>query len=139
MRVTEGLSDPALVEILVSQSLPTMQWLAANGVRWVLAMGRQAFRVEGKLKFFGNLVVEAVGGGVGLSDMGFQAAERKGAEIRYDTKAARLLTDRRGRVTGLTVRGPEGYEDLETKAVVLACGGFEANAEMRTRYLGGGW
>jgi tricarballylate dehydrogenase len=28
---------------------------------------------------------------------------------------------------------------LEAPAVVLACGGFEANAEMRTRYLGPGW
>ena len=28
MRVTEGLSDPELLELLVSQSLPTMQWLA---------------------------------------------------------------------------------------------------------------
>ena len=26
-----------------------------------------------------------------------------------------------------------------SKAVILACGGFEANAEMRTRYLGQGW
>jgi tricarballylate dehydrogenase len=28
---------------------------------------------------------------------------------------------------------------VRTKAVVLGCGGFEANAEMRTRYLGPGW
>ena len=139
MRVTEGLSDPTLVDILVSQSLPTMQWLAAGGVRWVLAMGRQAFRVEGKLKFFGNLIVEAVGGGVGLSDMEFEAAEKKGVEVHYDTKAARLLTDQRGQITGLTARGPEGFYDIAAKAVVLGCGGFEANAEMRTRYLGAGW
>ena len=28
---------------------------------------------------------------------------------------------------------------MRAKAVVLACGGFEANAEWRTRYLGPGW
>ena len=28
---------------------------------------------------------------------------------------------------------------IPAKAVILACGGFEANAEMRTRYLGPGW
>ena len=139
MRVTEGLSDPLLLEVLVGQSLPTMQWLATKGVRWILAMGRQSFKVDDKFKFFGNLVVEAVGGGVGLSDMEFAAAEKMGVQMVYDTKAVRLLTDRMGRVTGLTVRGPEGFQDIEASAVVLACGGFEANAEMRTRYLGAGW
>ena len=29
--------------------------------------------------------------------------------------------------------------DLRAKAVVLACGGFESNAEMRARYLGPNW
>ncbi len=139
MRVTEGLSDPLLLEVLVGQSLPTMQWLAGKGVRWILAMGRQSFKVDNRFKFFGNLVVEAVGGGVGLSDMEFAAAEKMGVQTVYDTKAVRLLTDRMGRVTGLTVRGPEGLQDIEASAVVLACGGFEANAEMRTRYLGAGW
>jgi tricarballylate dehydrogenase len=60
-------------------------------------------------------------------------------EIRYATKGVRLLQDKQGRVIGVTVQGPEGFEDLHSKAVILASGGFEANAEMRTRYLGQGW
>jgi tricarballylate dehydrogenase len=35
--------------------------------------------------------------------------------------------------------GPDGYADIHAKAVVLACGGFEANPEMRVRYYGPGW
>ncbi|MEK7216736.1 MAG: FAD-dependent tricarballylate dehydrogenase TcuA, partial [Chloroflexota bacterium] len=139
MRVTEGLSDPELLEILVSQSLPTMRWLAGKGVRWILAMGRQSFKVGDKFKFFGNLIVEAVGGGVGLSDMEFEAAEKQGVEVLYNAKVSSLRTDNRGAVVGLTVKGPGGFQDYDAKAVVLACGGFEANAEMRTRYLGAGW
>jgi tricarballylate dehydrogenase len=30
-------------------------------------------------------------------------------------------------------------EDVSARSIVLACGGFESNAEMRTRYLGPGW
>jgi tricarballylate dehydrogenase len=30
-------------------------------------------------------------------------------------------------------------EDVKARSVVIACGGFESNAEMRTRYLGPGW
>jgi len=37
------------------------------------------------------------------------------------------------------VFGPDGYDEIHGKSVVLACGGFEANPEMRTRYLGPGW
>ena len=65
MRVTEGLSDPELAQVLVSQSYPTMKWLQEQGVRWILAYGRQAFRHEGRLRFWGGLIVEAVGAGKG--------------------------------------------------------------------------
>ena len=39
----------------------------------------------------------------------------------------------------MRAKGPDGYEDFHAKAVVLACGGFESNPEMRVRYLGEGW
>ena len=139
MRVTEGLSDPELAQVLVSQSYPAMKWMQEQGVRWILAYGRQAFRHEGILRFWGGLIVEAVGAGKGLTDQEFEILERKGVPVRYGTKAHALSTDNRGRITGLTVRDAEGFREIETKAVVLACGGFESNTEMRTRYLGPGW
>src|SRR5919109_2827090 len=139
MRVTEGLADPELAQILVSQSHPALLWLREKGVRFVLAFGRQAFKVDAKYHFWGGLVVESVGAGKGLSDQQFEVAERLGAEIRYQTKGIRLIQDRKGRVCGVVAQGPEGFEELSSHTVVLACGGFEANAEMRTRYLGPGW
>ena len=39
----------------------------------------------------------------------------------------------------MEIRGPDGYREIECGSVALACGGFEANAEMRARYLGPGW
>ena len=139
MRVTEGLSDPDLLQILVSRSYPTVRWMSDQGLYWVLMYGRQSFKVQGKHRFFGGLIVEAVGGGKGLVDSLFQAAERRGVEVLYEAKAGRLVTDRSGSVTGVSVRTPGGTDEIEAGAVVLACGGFEANPEMRTRYLGAGW
>ena len=139
MRVTEGLSDAQLVQTLVSQSLPTMRWLKEQGVSWILAYGRQAFRRDGVLRFWGGLIVEAVGGGKGLSDSQFELVNRKGGSISYGTKATALRTNRRGEIVGLTVKDADGLRDVDCESVVLACGGFEANAEMRTRYLGAGW
>ena len=139
MRVTAGLSDPELAQLLVSQSHPTLLWLRERGVRFVLSFGRQAFKVGDKYRFWGGLVVESVGAGKGLSDQQFQVAERMGVEIRYQTKGIKLLQDSKGRVSGVKVQGPDGFEDIQGKSVVLASGGFEANAEMRARYLGPGW
>src|SRR2546428_9194919 len=51
----------------------------------------------------------------------------------------RLAVDDRGTVTGVVVRTPAGMETIPARAVVLASGGFEANTEMRTRYLGRNW
>ena len=139
MRVTEGLSDPEMVQLLVSQSYPAMMWMRDQGVPWILAYGRQAFTQNGVLRFWGGLVVESVGAGKGLSDRLFELVERAGVETLYQTKLTALTADRRGRVVGATVRDTDGYREIDAGSVVLACGGFEANPEMRTRYLGAGW
>lgn len=139
MRVTEGLSDPEMVQLLVSQSYPAMMWMKDQGVPWILAYGRQAFTQNGVLRFWGGLVVEAVGAGKGLSDRLFELVERAGVKTLYQTKLTALTADRRGRVVGATVRDTDGYREIDAKSVVLACGGFEANPEMRARYLGAGW
>src|SRR5581483_5669415 len=138
-RVTEGLSDPALVETLVGNAYPTMRWMRDRGVRWLLALGRQSYKVGETYRFFGNLILEAHGGGQGLSDRLFEIAEGSGIEIRYDTKATGLDTNANGAVTGVRIRDQDGVHNLSARSVVLASGGFEANREMRTRYLGPDW
>jgi tricarballylate dehydrogenase len=42
-------------------------------------------------------------------------------------------------VTGVVTRRPDGFREVPCRAVVLASGGFEANPEWRTRYLGPNW
>lgn len=139
MRVTESLSDPEMADMLVRRSYDTMKWLQTQGMRFVPLWGRQAFKVEDKYHFWGGLILEAVGAGKGLSDQLFDIATQNGVEIAYGTAATKLLIDDSGKAVGARVKGPDGYADISAKAVVLACGGFESNPEMRTRYLGPGW
>src|SRR6185295_17348720 len=61
-----------------------------------------------------------------------------GVTVLYEAPAIGLLQGDRG-VEGVRVRHQGRLHDLKAKAVVLACGGFEANAEMRARYLGPNW
>ena len=137
-RVTRYRADPDLVETLVTKSLDTLIWMREKGIRFVPIYGRQAFKIDGKFKFWGGLTIETVGGGPGLVDMWTGIARRGGVEIRYEHRAVELIRDG-GRVVGVRVRHNDETRDFEGKAVVLACGGFEANTAWRTRYLGPGW
>src|SRR6266446_302355 len=137
-RLTQYRTDPTLVELLVTRSLDTMIWLRGQGARFVPIYGRQAGKVGGRWKFFGGLPIEASGGGAGLVQSLTAAARQREVEILYETRALSLLWDG-VRVNGVRVRSGGKLRDLTARAVVLACGGFEANAEWRTRYLGPGW
>lgn len=137
-RVTQYRTDPCLAETLVGRSFETMLWMRSKGIRFAPIYGRQAFKVDGKFKFWGGLTVEAWGGGPGLIDGLYGIAARGGIDIAYATRALRLIHDDGG-VHGVIVRRHGRTESIAAKAVVLATGGFEANAEWRTRYLGPGW
>lgn len=68
----------------------------------------------------------------------YSAAERDGIEVWYESRAIALLHNDDG-INGVVVRRHGHTEAIAARAVVLASGGFEANAEWRTRYLGPGW
>ncbi|MGZ8154642.1 MAG: FAD-dependent tricarballylate dehydrogenase TcuA [Burkholderiales bacterium] len=127
MRVTNNQSDPDLLQVHVSESLKTVHWLAAKGHDWVPSPTTN------------DNVLSMNGGGLGLQKRNFEILEKTGAAFHYETAARELLEDTRGRVIGVRALAPTGYVSLYGKTVVLACGGFEANAEMRARYLGPGW
>lgn len=138
-RVTEGQTDPHLADLLIGRSRETMVWMRSHGVRFIPMFGRQSYKVDGKHHFYGGVNIEAVGGGWGLVDSLIKRVEKLGIEIRYSTALRSLIQDEKAAVTGVHVLGPDGYADIEAKAVVLACGGFEANPRMRVAYLGAGW
>ena len=137
-RITEYRCDPDLTEILVKRSRETLLWMRSKGVRFQPIWGRQAFKVDGRFKFWGGLTVEASGGGPGLVDSLKDSAAETGIHICYGARAMSLVTDESG-VCGVTVKRGGTVSTMRAGAVVLACGGFEANHEWRARYLGPGW
>ena len=137
-RVTEYRCDPDLVETLVTQSKPTLRWMREQGIRFAPMYGRQAFQIDGRFKFWGGLTIEAWGGGPGLIDAWTRVAERAGIEILYGARAHALIHDDGG-VHGVRAKVNARTVDIQCTAVVLAAGGFQANPEWRTRYLGPGW
>src|SRR4030095_4307951 len=138
-RVTEGRSDPELAEILIGRSYDTVRWMAQQGITMEAAVSLSGVRVGNTIKWSPGAVIRARHEGIGLSAMWFKAAQERDVEIRYGTSAVSLKQDDHGRVTGVGVRDGDGFGELTARAVVLGCGGFEANPEWRARYLGRPW
>jgi len=137
-RMTRYRCDPDLAEMLIDNSLDTLIWMGSKGVKFQPSYGRQAFKVDGRFKFWGGLCLETWGGGPGLVDALLTAIEDAGIDILYGARALELIT-KNGEVNGVVARQGNDIFDIKAKAVVLASGGFEANTEWRTRYLGPGW
>jgi tricarballylate dehydrogenase len=138
-RVTQGRCDPELTAILINESAQTARWLHSKGIRWTLLTARQAFRVDGVLRFWGGLAVGTVGGGQGLIAQLLAAAQARGITVRYACAVTRLVRDGEGAIIGVVCKGPQGREEIAARAVVVACGGFEADPRLRAMYLGPNW
>src|SRR6185437_9466466 len=112
LRMTSNRTDPELAGILIGNSFETAVWMVEQGIRFEPAISLGAVRVGNVIKWPKGAIVRAVHEGVGLSRMWFAAAQRKGVEIRYGTPGIRLMTDSRGRVTGVVVRDARGVHEL---------------------------
>ncbi|MEI6114439.1 MAG: FAD-dependent tricarballylate dehydrogenase TcuA [Burkholderiales bacterium] len=137
-RISEYQCDPDLAEVLADASFDTAMWMRHIGARWLPPYGRQSSKVDGKNVFWGGVSIEASGGGLGLMNALFSAAEKRGIDIKYEARALKMLTVG-GVVCGVRVVQGGSEVDYHADAVVLAAGGFHANAEWRTRYLGKDW
>lgn len=70
-----------------------------------------------------------------------QAVRDRAIQVMYDTPAENLLTDLDGEVIGVRVNHSDGrvlkQVNVEaSRAVILTCGGFEFNEQMKLNYLG---
>ena len=137
--VTQGEVDARLMDTLIANSRPTVDWMHSQGVRWELPSGR-AGASQGAPSVIPNSVgLSAWRSGPGLVSMLTTAARRAGITVLYETKMLRLLRDEDGAVRGVEAQDAEGVHAIGSRGVVLACGGFEANARMRGEFLGAGW
>src|ERR1700736_5760881 len=137
MRVTSGQTDPVLSRILVQNSKDTVFWMNRVGnIRMEPATSLTGVRKGNKIIWARGLVVRAAHEGVGLSRGWFATAEKMGIEIRYGAAVTAILQDDRGHASGVRVRDDGGLTVVHGKAVVLGCGGFEANVQMRTQHIG---
>ena len=137
MRVTNGRTDPVLSRILVDNSKATVFWMNEVGrIKMEPATTLSAVRRDNVMIWARGLVVRAAHEGVGLSRSWFSTAEKLGIAVHYGASVVDLKLDGRGHVNGVAVRDRDGLKTMTAHSVVLGCGGFEANVQMRTQHIG---
>lgn len=138
-KVTEGRNDPALTEVLVTESQSTLRWLNSLGLKYRLMYERQAYeRADGSYLFWGGLHVGNVGGGEGLIADHTRVAGELGITVRYGHRATELCMEN-GRVVGVAVETSQGPKVIRAESVILTAGGFESDPTRRRKHLGEGW
>ena len=119
---------PELIRVLADKALEGANWLKDDaGVVW-----------EDEMMFFGghsvkrSLVPQGASGKEIITKLLARASEL-GIPVLLNTRATDLiLTD--GAVTGVKAESPDTSYVLGAKSVVMATGGFGANADMRASY-----
>ena len=128
----QPLSDEQ--KILVNQSYDSIKWLASHNIKFEPIYERQSFKKDGKHVFWGGLALSAANEGIGLFEQERDAFLRLGGELLYE-KEVTNVSYVGGQVDGVYV----GDDYYAADAVILACGGFEANDEMRAEFVGENW
>ena len=134
-RVTRGRIDKQLADVLVQQSNTAIHWMRELGIKWEID---SHVVIDGRYYFEPGLVIHPVGGmsgGLGQLGQWREIATRMGVEIRYESKVRQMLGNER-RIEGVVVSDPNEEYEARSGSIILCAGGYQANAEMRARYLG---
>ncbi|MBP5337983.1 MAG: flavocytochrome c [Prevotella sp.] len=129
MRGGKYQNIPSLVRSLVDNAAPTVAWLSSLGADLsdVGLMGGSSVKRTHRPK--GGTAI-----GAHLMKVLKEASSKANIEIRTSNKVTGLLTSN-GTVTGVRVENVDGTTyRLQSKAVVIATGGFGANLQMVTSY-----
>jgi flavocytochrome c len=128
LRAGRGLSDPALVELVCSHSNAVLDWLRRElAVRFLDRIdrlgGHSVPRCHSVVEIQGRHIINPM----------LALADRLRVRLRLGTRLTGLMRDAGGAVTGIEVamaEDPKGWARISARqAVVLAAGGFSAEAE----------
>jgi tricarballylate dehydrogenase len=120
LRVTGGHTDEQLARMMIRESKEMLTWIAEQGVRFQPSLG-------GTLSL-GRTNSFFLGGGRSMLNALYLTAERLGIEIEYEAEVVDLDIEDGTCRSATVARGPE-RECVRARALIAACGGFEANIE----------
>ncbi|MDT7836949.1 FAD-dependent oxidoreductase [Aquabacterium sp. OR-4] len=133
MAKTRGRTDAALARAIAEQSGPCLDWLVqAHDLPWDLDLrfkpsyGHSRARVHGWPGHTGIDMVQLLHARLASAQV----------DVLTEARLAEVISDGQGRAQGVAIERPDGSRELiGCGALVLAAGGFAANAHMVARHM----
>lgn len=122
--------NAGLVRSLINKSSDTIQWLEKKGLVFNSLLPHffnpdiSTYHVISGQKSTGALVIEAL----------LQDCRKHGVRVLNETRARKIVTDKKGRVIGVSALTKEGEINISSKSVIIATGGFTGNKELMMKY-----
>ncbi|PJN04073.1 succinate dehydrogenase/fumarate reductase flavoprotein subunit [Streptomyces sp. CB01201] len=136
-RVSGGLADIEYCRTVERETPQTLSFVEKHGVEIAFEDFPLPHTFDGGTPSMVPPASPRGGGASIVEHLGSALENDARVEIRYETEALRLTTTEDGTVDGVVVRDAEGRtQRLRARSVILACGGFQGNTEMLTRYVG---
>jgi len=133
---TDGIARKDLAEAIGANAARTVDWLKEQGAAFEDHPRRTDHMpmLSPLREMRAGLDWEGGGANALLRKLGQRLTER-GGELRRGVRAKRLLLED-GKITGVEIPTDQGPETLSTNSVVIADGGFQANAEYVQQHIG---
>ncbi len=130
MKGGRNINDPALVKVLAYNSSASVDWLISMGADLA-----DVGRMGGASVNRSHRPTGGAGVGAHVTQVLWDNAVKRDADIRLNSRVVRLLKDPSGKVNGVLVHGKiTGYYVIKADAVVMATGGFARNNERVSMY-----
>jgi len=140
-QVCRGRNDDGLTRQVIEGSYETVRWMVDHGIRFELAVGKlidpEKIGPDERYELPPGGALRANDEGVGLIEDLFAAIVKAGIDVWYDSPVSELIMEG-STCRGVVIQNADGFTEVHA-VTVLAAGGFEANPEMRQRWLGPGW
>jgi tricarballylate dehydrogenase len=120
LKVTGGLTNEHLARMMLKHTSSCRPWMVKHGVRFQPPLGG-TLHLSRTNAFF-------LGGGKALVNAFYDSAERLGVSIHYEAKVTDIEIDGDTFKSATFTHGGATHQ-VRAKAVVVACGGFQANLE----------
>ena len=127
MLVTKGKTDEPLARLAIRSSEECLPWMEAHGVRFQPSLSG-TLSLSRTNAFF-------LGGGKALVNAYYNTAEDLGVSVAYDAEVTHVHIED-DHVTHVDVRIDGQVQRINTRAAVLASGGFQADTDWLTRAWG---
>ena len=138
MDYTQWTINARLVRALIDKSGETIAWLEKKGLSFTIRglTGPVAPQKNSSLPVIMMRPVFHIppNWGSGIIKTLLKSCSELGVQMSYQTEAEKLLTDKKGAITGLVVSKERLQQTLHTRNIIIATGGYSSNKEMMRKY-----